>query len=109
MFLIKLHNSKDPGILDDTDLEYRFGSFLLSVLVSCMSHSCRRHFGVSVFMHNSVMSRFLIGDKQEAKFGGVMSAQNTHHIPAFYRFFDSCHLVISAFIVIYLILSFLCI
>ena len=74
-----------------------------------MSHSCRRNFGVSVFMHNSVMSRFLIGDKQEAKFRGVMSAQNTHHIPAFYRFFDSCHLVISAFIVIYLILSFLCI
>ena len=23
----------------------------------------------------------LLGDKQEAKFGGVMSAQNTYHIP----------------------------
>ena len=49
------------------------------------------------------------GDKQEAKFGGVMSAQNTHHIPVFDHVFGSFHLVISVFIVIYLILSFLCI
>ena len=38
-----------------------------------------------------------------------MSAQNTHHIPAFDRVFDSFHLVISAFIVVYLVLGFLCI
>ena len=37
-----------------------------------------------------------------------MSAQNTHHIPAFYRFFGSFHLVISVFIVIYLILKAFC-
>ena len=36
----------------------------------------------------------------------MMSAQNTHHIPAFDRFFASFHLVISAFIVVYLILGF---
>ena len=38
-----------------------------------------------------------------------MSAQNTHHIPSFDHVFGSFHLVISAFIVVYLILSFLCI
>ena len=51
----------------------------------------------------------MLGDKQEAKFRGVMSAQNTHHIPAFDHVFDSFHLVISAFIVVYLILNILCI
>ena len=45
-------------------------------------------------------------DKQEAKFGGVMSAQNTHHILAFDHVFGLFHLVISAFIVVYLILVF---
>ena len=38
-----------------------------------------------------------------------MSAQNTHHIPTFDRVFGSFHLVISAFIVVYMILGFLCI
>ena len=38
-----------------------------------------------------------------------MSAQNTHHIPACEHVFDSFHLVISAIIVVYLILGFLCI
>ena len=51
----------------------------------------------------------MLGDKQEAKFGGVMSTQNTHHIPAFDHVFDSFHLVISVFIIVYLILGFLCI
>ena len=50
---------------------------------------------------------FLLGDKQEAKFGGVISAQNTHHIPAFYHVFGSFHLVINVFIALYLILDFL--
>ena len=36
-----------------------------------------------------------------------MSAQNNHHIPTFDHFFGSFYLVISAFIVIYLILVFL--
>ena len=51
----------------------------------------------------------MLEDKQEAKFGGVMSVQNTHHIPAFDGVFDSFYLVISAFIVLYLILGFSCI
>ena len=51
----------------------------------------------------------MLGDKQETKFRGVMSAQNTHHIPAFDHIFDSFHLVISALIVVYPILGFLCI
>ena len=38
-----------------------------------------------------------------------MSAQNTHHIPAFDHVFYSFHLVISVFIVVYLILDFFCI
>ena len=38
-----------------------------------------------------------------------MSAQNTHHIPVFDHVFSSFHLVISAFIVVYWILCFLCI
>ena len=38
-----------------------------------------------------------------------MTAQNTHHIPVFDHVFNSFHLVISAFIVIYLTLGFLCI
>ena len=38
-----------------------------------------------------------------------MSAQNTHHIPTFDRFFGSFHLVINVFVVVYLILGFLCI
>ena len=42
-------------------------------------------------------------DKQEAKFGGVMSAQNTHHIPVFYHVFCSFHIVISVVIALYLI------
>ena len=48
----------------------------------------------------------LLRDKQETKFKGVMSAQNTHHIPAFDHVFNLSHLVISVFIVVYLILSF---
>ena len=36
-----------------------------------------------------------------------MSAQNTHHIPAFDHIFGLFHLVISEFIVVYLILFFL--
>ena len=51
----------------------------------------------------------MLGYKQDAKFGGVMSAQNTHHIPAFDHIFGSFHLVIRALIVVYLILRFLCI
>ena len=51
----------------------------------------------------------MLGDKQEAKFGGVMSAQNIFHIPACEHVFESFHLVISVFIVVYLILVFLCI
>ena len=51
----------------------------------------------------------MLGDKQDAKFGGVMSAQNTHHIPAFYHVFGSFHIVISVFTALYLILGFLCI
>ena len=39
----------------------------------------------------------------------LMSSQNTHHIPAFDRVFISFYLVISTFIVVYLILGFLCI
>ena len=38
-----------------------------------------------------------------------MSAQNTHHISAFDHDFGSFHLVISVFIIVYLILGFLCI
>ena len=38
-----------------------------------------------------------------------MSAQNTHHLPAFDHVFDSFHLVISVFIALYLTLDFLCI
>ena len=38
-----------------------------------------------------------------------MSAQNTHHIPAFDHVFDSFYLVISVFIALYLILDFSCI
>ena len=38
-----------------------------------------------------------------------MSDQNTHHMPAFDHVFGSFHLVISAFIVVYMILNFLCI
>ena len=52
---------------------------------------------------------FLLRDKQEAKFGGVMSAQNTHHMPACEHVFGSFHLVISVVIVVYLILNLLCI
>ena len=52
---------------------------------------------------------FFLGDKQEAKFRGVMSAQNTRHIPTFDHVFGLFHLVISALIVVYLILGFLCI
>ena len=51
----------------------------------------------------------MLGDKQEAKFGGVMSAQNTHHILVFDHVFGSFHLVISVLIVVYMILGFLCI
>ena len=51
----------------------------------------------------------MLRDKQEAKFRGVMSTQNTHHILVFGRVFSSFHLVIIAFTVIYLILGFLCI
>ena len=39
----------------------------------------------------------------------LMSAQNTHYIPVFDRVFGLFHLVISAFIVVYLILTFFCI
>ena len=39
----------------------------------------------------------------------LMSAQNTHHLPASEHVFVSFHLVISAVIVVYLILGFLCI
>ena len=38
-----------------------------------------------------------------------MSAQKTHHIPALDRVFGSFNLVISAFIIVYMILGFLCI
>ena len=38
-----------------------------------------------------------------------MSAQNTHHIPAFDHIVGLFYLVISAFIAVYLILGFLCI
>ena len=39
----------------------------------------------------------------------LMSAQNTHHIPKCEHVYGSFHLVISAVIVVYLILGFLCI
>ena len=51
----------------------------------------------------------MLGDKKEAKFGGVMSAQNTHILPAFYHIFGSFHIIISVVIAQYLILDFLCI
>ena len=51
----------------------------------------------------------MLRDKQEAKFGGVMSAQNTDHIPVVYHVFGSFHTLISVFIALYLILGFLCI
>ena len=50
----------------------------------------------------------MLGDKQEAKFGAVMSTYNTHDIPAFYHVFVSFHIVISVVIALYLILDFLC-
>ena len=59
MFLRKLHNSKDPEILDDKGSDCRFDSFGLSMLASCISHSCRKRFGVSIFMLNNVTSLFL--------------------------------------------------
>ena len=64
---------------------------------------------MSIFMCDYVIVCFLLGDKQEVKFGGVMSAQNTHHIPVFYHVFGSFQLVISVFIALYLILGFSCI
>ena len=52
----------------------------------------------------------LVNNKAIFKFWGkVMSALNTHHIPAFYHVFGSFQLVISVFIVVYLILGFSCI
>ena len=51
----------------------------------------------------------MLGDKKEAKFEGVMSAQNTYHIPAFYHVFISFHIVISVVIAFHLILGVLCI
>ena len=51
----------------------------------------------------------MLRDKQEAKFGGVMSPQNTHHLPACEHVFGSFHLIISVVIIVYLILGFLCI
>ena len=51
----------------------------------------------------------MLGDKQETKFRGVMSAQNTHHIPVVYHVFGLFHTLISVFITLYLILGFLCI
>ena len=51
----------------------------------------------------------MLEEKQEAQFRGVMSAQNTHHIPAFDRVFGSFHLVISVFIFLFMIINILCI
>ena len=53
----------------------------------------------------------MLGDKQEAKFERVMSAQNTQHIPAFDQVFGSFYLIISAFFffALYPTLGFLCI
>ena len=51
----------------------------------------------------------MLEDKQEAKFRGVMSAQNTHHIPTIKHAFWSFHTLISVFIALYLIIGFLCI
>ena len=51
----------------------------------------------------------MLGGKQEAKFGGVMSAQNTNHILVFYHIFSSFNLAISVLIALYLILGFFCI
>ena len=45
----------------------------------------------------------MLEDKHEAKFGGVMSAQNIHHILTFYHVFGSFHIVISVVIALYLI------
>ena len=39
----------------------------------------------------------------------LMSAQNTHHIPVSEHGFCSFHLLISAVIIVYMILGFLCI
>ena len=39
----------------------------------------------------------------------VMNAQNTHHIPSVYHVFGTFHTLISVFIALYLILSYLCI
>ena len=84
--------------------------------MSCISHSCRVYHthvvGILVRQFSCIIVIrvcFLLGDKQEAKFGGLMSAQNTHHIPACEHVFSSFHLVISVVIVLYMILGFLCI
>ena len=50
----------------------------------------------------------MLGDKQETKFGGVMSAKKTHDILVFYHVFISFQIVISVVIALYLILGFLC-
>ena len=64
---------------------------------------------MSFFMCVLLQVCFLLGDNQEAKFGGVMSAQNIHHLPTFYHIFDLFHITISVVIAQYLILVFLCI
>ena len=46
---------------------------------------------------------FLLGDKQEAKFGGVMSVQNTHVIPASLLRFSSILYINKCIIALYLI------
>ena len=51
----------------------------------------------------------MLKDKQEAKFGGVMSVQNTHVIPASLLRFSSIYTLISALLPYILFLGILCI
>ena len=63
---------------------------------------------MSFFMCVLLCLCFLLRDKPEAKFGGVMSAQKTYDIPTFYHVLVSFPIVISAVIALYLILGFFC-
>ena len=46
---------------------------------------------------------FLLGDKQEAKFGGVMSVQNIHVISAYLLCFSSILYINKSIIALYMI------
>ena len=59
-----------------------FWSFILASCVSLMSYA----FWCVIFTCVLFLVYFLLGDKQEAKFGGLMSVQNTHDISCFIFF-----------------------